>query len=105
MFPWENSPVVHNIPPSNTARTSSPRTDGHTRTQCAVKVATSDGRNVRKGRLCYIRAHDGKEIIFICDYITSNTQSLSCFLDTQREIFYTKEIKVIESSLTFSDLY
>jgi len=93
--------VVHNIPPSNTARTSSPRTDGHTRAQCAATVGTSDGRNV----LCYVRAHDGKEFIFICDFITSSTESLSCFLDTEREIFYTKEISVTESSLTFSDLY
>jgi len=81
--------VVHNIPPSNTARTSSPRTDGHTRS--AVTVATSDGWNVRKGTLCHIKADDSKEFIFICDFTTSSTESLSCFLDTEREIFYIKK--------------
>lgn len=84
--------MVHNIPPSNTARSSSPQTDGHTRTQCAVTVATSDGRNIRKGTLCHIKADDGKEFIFICDFTTPSTESLSCFLDTEREVFYTKEI-------------
>jgi hypothetical protein len=65
----------------------------------------SDGQNVRKSRLCYIRAHDGEECIFICDFITPSTESQSCFIDTERAIFYTKVIKVTESGLTFSDLY
>ena len=97
--------MVHNILPSNIARNSSQRTDGHTRTQCAVTVAMSDGRNVRLGTLCHMKADDGKEFVFICDFTTSSTESFSCILDTEREIFYTKEIQVIESSLTFSDLY
>jgi hypothetical protein len=84
--------VVHNIPSSNTARTSSPPADGHKHTQCAVRLATSDGLYVRKGTFCHIKEDDGKEFILICEFMTPSRESLICFLDTEREIFYTKEI-------------